>query len=160
MPIKQILITTIAAALLMGCASTKHVAKQDALNVLHEFFHNMGVEKYDRDNFQAIVTDDFHIYERGMNMSRSEFFNFVEGMRSDSSISRDWVLSDFQIATDNRSAHISYKNVGTFVSKTAGGNKEVSKIEWLENAYFVQYGGRLKIKFLHSQELKKETSRN
>ena len=157
---KHLLLTTIAAVVLVGCASTQHMTKQDAKDVLHEFFHNLDFERYERDIFRSIVTDDFHIYEAGKHMSRSEFFDFVESTHSDASISNDWLLSDFKITTDNRSAHISYKNVGTFVSRTEGGKEAVLKIHWLENAYFVKEEGRLKIQFLHSEELKRETREN
>ena len=75
---KHILITTIAAVVLVGCASTKQVTKQQAENVLHDFFKHLGFENYDRDTFKAIVTDDFHIFEKGINMSRKDFFDFVE----------------------------------------------------------------------------------
>ena len=114
---KHLLLTTIAAVVLIGCASTQHMAKQDVKDVLHEFFHNLDFERYERDIFRSIVTDDFHIYEAGKHMSRSEFFDFIESTHSDTSISNDWQLSDFKIATDNRSAHISYKNVGTFLAR-------------------------------------------
>ncbi|MDP6795887.1 MAG: nuclear transport factor 2 family protein [Verrucomicrobiota bacterium] len=154
------ILTTIAAIVLVGCASTQHMAKQDVKRVLHEFFHNLDFKRYERDTFRAMVTDDFHIYEAGKHMSRSEFFDFIESTHSDASISNDWLLSDFRIATDRHSAHISYKNVGTFVSKTAEGKEAVLNIHWLENAYFVKEGGRLKIQFLHSEELKRETGEN
>ena len=158
--LKHILITTIASVMLVGCASTQQMTKEDAKNVLHEFFHNLDFKRYERDAFRAIVTDDFHIYEASKHMSRSEFFDFVESTHTDASISNDWLLSDFQIATDLRSAHISYKNVGTFVSKNEEGKEAVLKIHWLENAYFVKEEGRLKIQFLHSEELKRETEEN
>ena len=157
---KHLLLTTIASAVLVGCASTQHIAKQDVKNVLDEFFHNLDFERYKQDTFRTIVTDDFHIYEAGKHMSRSEFFDFVESTHSNASISNDWVLSDFKIATDRHSAHISYENVGTFVSKNEEGKEAVLKIHWLENAYFVKEGGRLKIQFLHSEELKRETGEN
>ncbi|MEC9081480.1 MAG: hypothetical protein VYE44_06850 [Verrucomicrobiota bacterium] len=157
---KHSLITTIVAMLLVGCASTQYMAKQDVKDVLHKFFHNLDFQKYERDNFRAIVTDDFHIYEAGKHMSRDEFFDFIESTHSDASISNDWLLSDFQIATGHRSAHISYKNVGTFVSKTEKGKEAVLKIHWLENAYLVKEGRHLKIKFLHSEEIKRETEGN
>ena len=56
------------------------------------------------------------------------------------------------------SAHISYKNMGTFVSRTEDEKKSVLKFQWLENAYFVMDEGRLKIKFIHSQELQRQNS--
>ena len=67
-------------------------------------------------------------------------------------------LSDFEISIDHHSAHISYKNVGTFVSRTENGKKSFLKFYWLENAYFVMDEGRLKIKLIHSQELQKQVA--
>ena len=38
------------------------------------------------------------------------------------------------------------------------GDEETVKLYWLENAYFVKERGLLKIRFLHSEEIKKEVS--
>jgi hypothetical protein len=155
---KHLLLTTIAAVVLVGCASTKQVTKQQAENVLHDFFKHLDFENYDRDTFKAIVTDDFHIFEKGITMSRKVFFDFVDSSHSESAISHDWILSNFRISTHAQSAHISYENVGTFVSLNADGHEETVKLYWLENAYLVKEKSLLKIKFLHSEEIKKEVS--
>ena len=70
---KHLLLTTIAAVVLVGCASTKQVTKQQAKNVLHDFFDHLNFEGYDRKAFKTMVTDDFHIFEKGINMSRKDF---------------------------------------------------------------------------------------
>ena len=147
-----------AVAMLASCATMDRVSKTDAERVLHEFFRNVDFEVYNRESFRDLITDDFHIYEAGKHMSRSEFFEFIESTHSEATLSNDWQLSDFEISTDHRSAHISYKNVGTFVSRTEDEKKSVLKFHWLENAYFVMDEGRLKIKFIHSQELQKQSS--
>ena len=147
-----------AVAMLASCATMDRVSKTDAERVLHEFFRNVDFEVYNRESFRDLITDDFHIYEAGQHMSRNDFFEFIESTHSEATLSNDWQLSDFEISTDHRSAHISYKNVGTFVSKTEDGKKSVLKFHWLENAYFVMDGGRLKIKFIHSEELERQTS--
>ena len=143
---KHLLLITIAAVLLAGCASIKkrEVTKLNAKEVLINFFHNLDFENYDRDAFREIVTGDFHIYEMGKHMSRKAFFNFIENTHSKSSVSHDWVLSDIQITTDNQSAHISYKNTGSFVSENDSGKEEMLKIYWLESAYLVLEGGAFK----------------
>ena len=91
-------------------------------------------------------------------MSREDFFDFIDSTHSESAISHDWILSNFRISTHSQSVHISYKNVGTFVSFNADGHEETVKLHWLENAYLVKEKGLLKIKFLHSEEIKKEVS--
>ena len=144
-----------AVAMLASCATMDRVSKTDAERVLHEFFRNVDFEVYNRESFRDLITDDFHIYEAGQHMSRNDFFEFIESTHSEATLSNDWQLSDFEISTDHRSAHISYKNVGTFVSKTEDGKNSVLKFHWLENAYFVMDGGRLKIKFIHSEELER-----
>jgi len=155
---KHHLLTTIGAVVLVGCASTQQVTKQQAKNVLHDFFNHLDFKNYDRNTFNAIVTDDFHIFEKGINMSREDFFDFIDSTHSESAISHDWILSNFRISTHSQSVHISYKNVGTFVSFNADGHEETVKLHWLENAYLVKEKGLLKIKFLHSEEIKKEVS--
>ena len=147
-----------AVAMLASCATMDRVSKTDAERVLHEFFRNVDFEVYNRESFRDLITDDFHIYEAGQHMSRNDFFEFIESTHSEATLSNDWQLSDFEISTDHRSAHISYKNVGTFVSKTEDGKNSVLKFHWLENAYFVMDGGRLKIKFIHSEELERQNS--
>ena len=147
-----------AVAMLASCATMDRVSKTDAERVLHEFFRNVDFEVYNRESFRDLITDDFHIYEAGQHMSRNDFFEFIESTHSEATLSNNWQLSDFEISTDHRSAHISYKNVGTFVSKTEDGKKSVLKFHWLENAYFVMDGGRLKIKFIHSEELERQNS--
>ena len=110
-----------AVAMLASCATMDRVSKTDAERVLHEFFRNVDFEVYNRESFRDLITDDFHIYEAGQHMSRNDFFEFIESTHSEATLSNDWQLSDFEISTDHRSAHISYKNVGTFVSKTEDG---------------------------------------
>ena len=105
-------------SMLTGCASVTHVTEPEAKRVLVEFFRNVDFEVYNRESFRDLITDDFHIYEAGKHMSRSEFFEFIESTHSEATLSNDWQLSDFEISTDHRSAHISYKSVGTFVSRT------------------------------------------
>ena len=116
-----------AVAMLASCATMDRVSKTDAERVLHEFFRNVDFEVYNRESFRDLITDDFHIYEAGQHMSRNDFFEFIESTHSEATLSNDWQLSDFEISTDHRSAHISYKNVGTFVSKTEDGKKSVLK---------------------------------
>ncbi|MDB4805196.1 hypothetical protein OAH16_01175 [bacterium] len=157
---KHLLLTTIAAVLLVGCGSLVKdtgSAEEEAKKVLIDFFDNLDFQNYQRRSFNKIITEDFHIYEIGKHMSRDEFFDFVENNHSSSSVvSQDWTLSDFQISTVNETAHIAYRNEGTFISKNKLGVESVLKINWLESAYFVKENGLLKIKFLHSQEINKE----
>ena len=129
---KKLLITTIAVMLLVGCATTKNVSTQQAKDVLHDFFNHLNIDKYDRNTFKRLVTDDFQIFETGIKMSRSEFFNFIESTHSESSVSQEWVLSNFRISTDNQSAHISYRNEGIFVLKNEDEHEETLKINWLD----------------------------
>ena len=123
MKIKTTLLCTVAVtvSMLTGCASITRVTEPEAKRVLLEFFRNVDFEVYSRESFRELITEDFHIYEAGKHMSRIEFFEFIESTHSEATLSNDWQLSDFKISTDHRSAHISYKNVGTFVSKTEDG---------------------------------------
>ena len=155
---KLLPLTIIATVFLAACASTNQVTKKQAKDVLINFFDQLDFENYERNTFNTIVTDDFHIFEKGINMSRKDFFDFVDNGHSKSSISQDWILSNFQISTQPQSAHISYENIGVFVSLNMDGDEETVKLYWLENAYFVKERGLLKIRFLHSEEIKKEVS--
>ena len=94
-------------SMLTGCVSVTHVTEPEAKRVLVEFFRNVDFKVYNRESFQDLITDDFHIYEAGKHMSRSEFFEFIESTHSEATLSNDWQLSDFEISTDHRYAHIS-----------------------------------------------------
>ena len=111
-------------AMLTSCASVTHVTEPEAKRVLVEFFPNVDFEVYNQESFRDLITDDFQIYEAGKHISRSEFFEFIENTHSEATLSNDWQLSDFEISTDYRSAHISYKNVRTFVSITEDGKNQ------------------------------------
>jgi len=154
---KHLLLTTIAAVLLVGCATTGQITEKQSIAALQDLFKALDVDKYNRNDFGLLITDDFQIFEKRKKMSLNEFFDFIDSAYSGSTVSSDWELSDFVVSTDKKSAHISYLNEGTFVSKNADGQDEASKIKWLENVYLVKDDGRLKIKFLHSEEIKRET---
>ena len=64
-------------AMLTGCVSVTHVTEPEAKRVLVEFFRSVDFEVYNRESFRDLITDDFHIYEAGKHMSRSEFFKFL-----------------------------------------------------------------------------------
>ena len=66
-----------------------HVTEPEAKRVLVEFFRNVYSEVYNRESFRDLITDDFHIYEAGKHMSRSEFFEFIESTHSEATLSND-----------------------------------------------------------------------
>ena len=77
-------------SMLTGCVSVTHVTEPEAKRVLVEFFRNVDFKVYNRESFRDLITDDFHIYEAGKHMSRSEFFEFIESTHSEATLSNDW----------------------------------------------------------------------
>ena len=80
-------IISIAAVLLAGCASTQQVTKQQAKNVLHDFFNHLDFKNYDRNTFNAIITDNVKrgIANNGQGQSLYNF-NLIPGTSQSTSI--------------------------------------------------------------------------
>ena len=67
-------------------------------------------------------------------------------------ISRKWDLSNWSISIDVNSAHVSYKNNGTFVTSIQGEQVTTNPV-WLESGYLVLENDELKIKYFQSEEV-------
>ena len=89
------------------------------------------------------------------NIELVEFDEFIHEA-SQTTTSTDWVLSNYVVSLDENSAHISYENYGLF--KTT--DNELVFSNWLESVYLVKENGELKLKFLQSDLVSRETSPN
>ena len=81
-----------------------------------------------------------------------EFDKFIQEA-SQTTASTSWILSDYVISVDENSAHVSYRNDGVFQTK----NDETIISYWLESVYLVREEGELKLKFLQSDLVNRET---
>ena len=71
---KLLLLSTI---LIFACQSPTKVSKEEVMESFETFF-----EVLDRDlnNFDAVVTDDFFIYENSRHYTKAEFIDFVKNI--------------------------------------------------------------------------------
>tara|TARA_Y100001970_G_scaffold57475_1_gene72824 strand:- start:510 stop:965 length:456 start_codon:yes stop_codon:yes gene_type:complete len=131
------------------------LTEEKAISKLNQFFELLDLEVYQKENISKILTNDFHIFEMGKAWNMDEFDEFIQEA-SKTTISTDWVLSNYVVSIDENSAHISYVNDGVF--KTTDNELVISN--WLESVYLVKEGGELKLKFLQSDLVSRETKPN
>tara|TARA_B100000029_G_scaffold17107_1_gene17415 strand:+ start:41 stop:496 length:456 start_codon:yes stop_codon:yes gene_type:complete len=131
------------------------LTEEKAISKLNQFFELLDLEVYQKENISKILTNDFHIFEMGKAWNMDEFDEFIQEA-SKTTISTDWILSNYVVSIDENSAHISYVNDGVF--KTTDNELVISN--WLESVYLVKEGGELKLKFLQSDLVSRETKPN
>ena len=130
----------------------KSITQEEAISKLNQFFELLDLEVYEKEKVSTVITDDFLIFEMGKAWNMDEFDEFIQEA-SNTTISTDWVLSNYEVSIDDNSAHISYVNDGVF--KTTDNELVISN--WLESVYLVKEGGELKLKFLQSDLVNRET---
>ena len=131
------------------------LTEEKAISKLNQFFELLDLEVYEKENISKILTNDFQIFEMGKAWNMNEFDEFIQEA-SKTTISTDWVLSNYVVSLDENSAHISYVNDGVF--KTTDNELVISN--WLESVYLIKEDGELKLKFLQSDLVKRETRPN
>ena len=144
----------IIALFALGCTPQQEkISEADAIKTVMGFFDAINVDNDNPDLINEYVTDDFMMYEADKKMNKSEFLEFVSSFPL---IESDWELSDFRITTDINSAHISLFNKGRFIMQTDS-TKLLQHYEWLESAFMVMEGDKLKIRFYSSDNIKFES---
>ena len=88
----------------------------------------------------------------GKPWNMNEYDEFLQEA-SKSTLTTDWVLSIFVVSIDENSAHVSYINDGVF--KTIDNELVISN--WLESVYLIKEKEELKLKFLQSDLVSRET---
>ena len=146
------LTTTILTLLVSGGLWSDSITEKEAISKLNQFFNLLDIEIYQKEKILTILTDDFQIFEMGKAWDMNEFDEFLQEA-SKTTVSTDWVLSNYVVSIDDNSAHISYVNDGVF--KTTDNESVISN--WLESVYLVKEGGDLKLKFLQSDLVTRET---
>ena len=132
-------------------AYSYEVSEETAIAKIEEFFYLLDIERYDREEFSNVVTEDFQIFEDGLDLDLDSFHQFVTEATS-SIIETEWTLSDFRVTLGTDSAHVSYYNNGIF--KTADGESVHSF--WMESVFLVIEEGELKVQFLQSDIVERE----
>lgn len=128
------------------------VSEETAIAKIEEFFYLLDVDRYDKEEFSKVVTEDFQIFEDGLNLDLDSFHEFVTEATA-TIVKTDWVLSDFKVTLNTDSAHISYYNNGVFTTS----NGENIYSFWMESVYLIIDEGELKVQFLQSDIVERET---
>lgn len=140
--------------LAVGCAPRQEPIKDaDVIRAVEGLFEALDVENTDPNLLDTYVTPDFIIYEAGQKMDLETFKAFAGGSNA---LETDWELTDFRISKDERSAHASFFNRGTFLVRPDSVLVRI-RLEWLESAYLVREGEDLKIKFYFSDRVGMQT---
>lgn len=143
---------TLLTLLVSGGLWADSITEKEAISKLNQFFNLLDIEIYQKEKILTILTDDFQIFEMGKAWDMNEFDEFLQDA-SKTTVSTDWVLSNYVVSIDDNSAHISYVNDGVF--KTTDDESVISN--WLESVYLVKEGAELKLKFLQSDLVNRET---
>ena len=143
---------TLLSLLVSGGLWADSITEKEAISKLNQFFNLLDIEIYQKEKILTILTDDFQIFEMGKAWDMNEFDEFLQDA-SKTTVSTDWVLSNYVVSIDDNSAHISYVNDGVF--KTIEDESVISN--WLESVYLVKEGAELKLKFLQSDLVNRET---
>ena len=146
---KKLLI--LSALLLVACQKPTKISEKEVMDTFETFFE---VLDNDLDSFDAMVTDDFFIFENSRRYSKEEFIAFV---KSFDIVSSKRKFEDVTIDSDFNSAHISLKQYGEFIVNTPQGKTKL-EFEWLESTYAVKQDGALKFKFYFSEAIKTQTT--
>ena len=128
------------------------ITEQEVIAKVNQFFEVLDIEVYKKEKVLTILTNDFQIFEMGKSWDMNEFDEFLQEA-SKTTITTDWVLTDFVVSIDENSAHVSYVNDGIF--KTIDNELVISN--WLESVYLIKEKGELKLKFLQSDLVSRET---
>jgi hypothetical protein len=128
------------------------INEQEVIAKVNQFFELLDIEVYQKEKVLTILTDDFQIFEMGKSWDMNEFDEFLQEA-SKTTLTTDWVLTNFVVSIDENSAHVSYVNDGLF--KTIDNESVISN--WLESVYLVKEKGELKLKFLQSDLVSRET---
>ena len=145
---KLLLLSTI---LIFACQNPTKISEKEVMDTFEAFFE---VLDHDLSSFDAVVTDDFFIYENSRHYTKAEFIDFLETYDIVSSKRK---FEDVVIDTDYNSAHISLKQLGEFIVNTPEGKAKL-EFEWLESTYAVKVDGKLKFKFYFSEAIKTNTT--
>jgi len=127
------------------------ITEDQVKETVGNFFASIEVES--ELNTNDYITDDFKIVELGGPYTLDEFWALIaESQGENITISRKWDLSNWSISIDVNSAHVSYKNNGTFVTSIEGEEITTNPV-WLESGYLVLENDELKIKYFQSEEV-------
>ena len=68
-----------ALSLIIGLnAYSYEISEETAIAKLEEFFYLLDVDRYEKDDFFKVTTEDFQIFEDGVDLDRETFHEFIK----------------------------------------------------------------------------------
>tara|TARA_Y100001970_G_C13996064_1_gene730799 strand:+ start:474 stop:935 length:462 start_codon:yes stop_codon:yes gene_type:complete len=135
-----------------GCLKDR-ITENQAIELLNNYFYALDIENFSKNIIDDYITDDYFIYEAEKKMPTEDFKDFINNaFNSRDLVSTEWKFSDIRVSTDYNSAHISYINDGSFLSKDG----TIIKSKWLETGYMVKTPNGLKMKFMFSDNIERK----
>jgi len=129
------------------------ITENQAIELLNNYFYALDIENFSKNIIDDYITDDYFIYEAEKKMPTEDFKDFINNaFNSRDLVSTEWKFSDIRVSTDYNSAHISYINDGSFLSKDG----TIIKSKWLETGYMVKTPNGLKMKFMFSDNIERK----
>ncbi|MDG1683071.1 MAG: hypothetical protein P8J81_07985 [Luminiphilus sp.] len=156
--------TVRSVVMVLVCLISYQPNAQEAINedmvivALRGFFTALSVENYPDPKMKDRITDDFLIFEMGKAFSWERFQYFLNDAGYSAWTSTRWQFSEARVSLSGSSAHVSYVNTGEFVYPDPDnpGQALRERNVWLESAYLVREEGRLRLKFLQSDNVSRE----
>ena len=137
---------------LSGCLKDR-ITENQAIELLNNYFYALDIENFSKNIIDDYITDDYFIYEAEKKMLTEDFKDFINNaFNSRDLVSTEWKFSDIRVSTEYNSAHISYINDGSFLSKDG----TIIKSKWLETGYMVKTPNGLKMKFMFSDNIERK----
>ena len=149
-----ILINLLFFANVVQSKDPHEILEDTVYDVLKNFYTVLDVKNYDKEKLRKIVTDDFLVFEAARSMDIDAFHSFLtqKDPNAEPLVHTSWQLSDHRLSLDEHSAHVSYKNRGTFQHGTT---LRVT-IDWMESAFLVRKDADFKIKFINANLISKD----
>ena len=149
-----ILISLLFFANVVQSKDPHEILEETVYDVLKNFYTVLDVKNYDKEKLRKIVTDDFLVFEAARSMDIDAFHSFLtqKDPNAEPLIHTSWQLSDHRVSLDEHSAHVSYKNRGTFQH----GTTLRITIDWMESAFLVRKDKDFKIKFINANLISKD----
>ena len=136
---------------LTSCTSNSStITEQDVKDLFNAYFYELSVDSEGRDGLYELVTEDYYIFENEKKYTLPEFLDWLDTLPD--IVDDNWTFSEFDISIDRNSAHATLKNNGRFIVNIEDGQQQLDYV-WLESAYFIKEGDKLKFKFYFSDTI-------
>ena len=138
----------IASGTQNACVSER--SKHDVITTLDAFY--IAAERGSREALERLTTSDFHLFEEGKDITRSQVVGMMQAMH-DKHVQYHWNVEEPHVQVDCSLASVTYINRGSI---TKNGQSEPAT--WLESAILRDTAGVWQVQFLQSEKVNVDAS--